>query len=84
MIGLNHHSMFVAVMFGSIAAALSACAGNDGGYGGSSVMRSGSTFGGYERCRPGTCGDASNPIAGTNAVVGPGPIGEDWHKEPRE
>lgn len=28
--------------------------------------------------------DYGHAIPGTNAVVGPGPVGEDWHKEPRE
>jgi hypothetical protein len=75
-----YRSMLAAATLASMAG-LPACSD---GYSGSSAMRSSSTHGGYERCRPGTCGDASNPIAGTNAVVGPGPIGEDWHKEPRE
>jgi hypothetical protein len=69
----------VALTFG-FALSLSACADQRAG---TSGIRSGSAYG-YDHCRPGTCGDASNPIAGTNANVGPGPIGEDWHKEPRE
>jgi hypothetical protein len=81
---LDRHAVLVAALFGSMAA-LSACAGSGGVDGGSSsVVRSGSAYGAYDRCRPGTCGDASNPISGTNAVVGPGPRGEEWHKGPRE
>ena len=71
----------VALTFGLVMS-LSACAGQDQRSGASGI-RSGSAYD-YDHCRPGTCGDASNPIAGTNANVGPGPIGEDWHKEPRE
>jgi len=82
---MNGHSLASAAVALGLVAALSACAQTEPSYGSAGAVR-GSAYGApdYDCRTQGLCGDPSNPIPGTNAIVGPGPIGEDWHKEPRE
>ena len=75
----------VAVALGC-AAGLSACADRDRSYDDrNSTLRAGNGAPTTYDCnRTGACGESRNVIPGTNADVGPGPPGEEWHKGPRE
>lgn len=80
------HSTTLAALVLGLVSALTGCAEPDAGYAASARTVRPSAYGGpnYDCRAQGLCGDPGNPIPGTNAIVGPGPRGEDWHKEPRE
>jgi hypothetical protein len=74
----------VAVALGC-AVGLSACADRDRSYDDrNSTQRAGNRAPGPYDCDHAGCGESRNVIPGTNADVGPGPPGEEWHKGPRE